>query len=81
MLGGHLTGCLGVIVLLIAIAAYFGLFALYTYTMPVSESLYYYEEENLYFLFNRNNDDNTGYVYLGRSKEDALNHLDGFEVD
>ena len=77
----YIAGCLGGGILLIGIVVYFGLFALYIYTMPVSESLYYYEEGNIYFLFHRNNEENTGYVYLGRTKEDVLNHLDGFEVD
>lgn len=76
-----LIGCLFGIALLIGGVVYFGLFVLSIYTMPVSESLYYYEEGNIYFLFHRNNEENTGYVYLGRTKEDVLNHLDGFEVD
>ncbi|MCR5360919.1 MAG: hypothetical protein K6E73_02785 [Bacteroidales bacterium] len=77
----YLAGCLGGGLLLIVIVVILGLLSLGIYTMPVSESLYYYEEGNIYFLFNRNNEDNTGCVYLGRTKEDVLNHLDGFEVD
>ena len=77
----YLAGCLGGGLLLIGIVVSLGLLSLGIYTMPVSESLYYYEEGNIYFLFSRNNEDNTGYVYIGRTKEDVQNHLDGFEVD